>query len=136
MPPSAAQHLRVALTSTAQIAVAGAAADGTPKGALDGSAADTMAALGASTSGPDSTWSAFVVDLGVKSRSASQRAVVTESTRATAEKLQLSATSVDIDEESVNMLSYQRAYEGAARVLTAIDEMLDTLINRTGVVGR
>jgi flagellar hook-associated protein 1 FlgK len=34
------------------------------------------------------------------------------------------------------MLAYQRAYEGAARVLTAIDEMLDTLINRTGVVGR
>ncbi len=34
------------------------------------------------------------------------------------------------------MLAYQRAYEGAARVLTALDEMLDTLINRTGVVGR
>ena len=34
------------------------------------------------------------------------------------------------------MLAYQRAYEGAARVLTAIDEMLDVLINRTGVVGR
>ena len=34
------------------------------------------------------------------------------------------------------MLAYQRAYEGAARVLTTIDEMLDTLINRTGVVGR
>jgi flagellar hook-associated protein 1 FlgK len=34
------------------------------------------------------------------------------------------------------MLAFQRAYEGAARVLTAVDEMLDTLINRTGVVGR
>jgi flagellar hook-associated protein 1 FlgK len=34
------------------------------------------------------------------------------------------------------MLAYQRAYQGAARVMTAIDEMLDTLINRTGVVGR
>ena len=33
-----------------------------------------------------------------------------------------------------NMLAYQRAYEGAARVLTAVDEMLDTLINRTGLV--
>jgi flagellar hook-associated protein 1 FlgK len=134
--PSAAQHLRVAVPSTSAVAVAGARADGTPKGALDGSVADTMAALGASASGPDARWSAFVVDLGVTSRSASQRAVVTESTRATAEKLQLSATSVDIDEESVNMLAYQRAYEGAARVLTAIDQMLDTLINRTGLVGR
>ena len=34
------------------------------------------------------------------------------------------------------MLAMQRAYEGAARVLTAVDEMLDVLINRTGLVGR
>jgi flagellar hook-associated protein 1 FlgK len=34
------------------------------------------------------------------------------------------------------MLSFQRSYEGAARVLTAIDDMLDTLINKTGSVGR
>jgi flagellar hook-associated protein 1 len=134
--PSAAQHLRVARGSVADVAVAGTAPDGSPKGALDGSMADAMAALGNATSGPDAAWSEFVVDLGVRSRSATQRATVAESTRATAEKLQLSATSVDIDEESVNMLAYQRAYEGAARVLTAIDEMLDTLINRTGVVGR
>ncbi len=31
------------------------------------------------------------------------------------------------------MLAYQRAYEGAARVLTTMDEMLDTLINRMAV---
>ncbi len=34
------------------------------------------------------------------------------------------------------MLTYQRAYEGAARLLTALDQNLDTLINRTGVAGR
>ena len=61
---------------------------------------------------------------------------VTESARATAENLQLASGSVDIDEETVNMLAYQRAYEGAARVMTAIDQMLDVLINRTGMVGR
>jgi flagellar hook-associated protein 1 FlgK len=33
-------------------------------------------------------------------------------------------------------MASQRAYEGAARVVTAIDQLLDTLINRTGVVGR
>jgi flagellar hook-associated protein 1 len=31
---------------------------------------------------------------------------------------------------------FQHAYQGAARVLTAVDEMLDTLINKTGLVGR
>jgi flagellar hook-associated protein 1 FlgK len=47
-----------------------------------------------------------------------------------------SASGVSIDEEMTNMLMYQRAYEGAARVMNAVDEMLDTLVNRVGTVGR
>ena len=86
--------------------------------------------------GPDATWRNFVVDLGVTTQAATRRAEVSETSRAVAENLQRSNASVDIDEEMTNMLSYQRAYEGAARVLTAVDEMLDTLINRTGLVGR
>lgn len=35
----------------------------------------------------------------------------------------------------MNLLTYQHAYQGAARVLTAVDQMLDTLINHVGVVG-
>ena len=85
---------------------------------------------------PDAVWRAFVVDLGVRTRAAEQRAVVGAAARATAEGLQLANASVDLDEETITMLAHQRAYEGAARVLTAIDEMLDVLINRTGVVGR
>jgi flagellar hook-associated protein 1 FlgK len=49
---------------------------------------------------------------------------------------QLANSSVDLDEENVNLLMAQTAYNGAARVLSAMDEMLDTLINRTGLVGR
>jgi flagellar hook-associated protein 1 FlgK len=43
---------------------------------------------------------------------------------------------VNLDEEMTNMLQYQRAYQAAARVVTTVDEMLDTLVNRTGTVGR
>jgi flagellar hook-associated protein 1 FlgK len=43
---------------------------------------------------------------------------------------------VNLDEEMTNMLSFQHAYNAAARMVSAIDEALDTLINRTGVVGR
>lgn len=105
-------------------------------GALDGSVADAISQIGATATGPDATWRAFIVDLGVTSASAKRSAQVAESARATAASLHLSNASVDVDEEMTNMLAYQRAYEGAARVMTAIDEMLDTLINRTGVVGR
>jgi flagellar hook-associated protein 1 FlgK len=44
-----------------------------------------------------------------------------------------SVSGVNTDEEMVNLMAAQRGYEGAARVLTAVDSMLDTLINRTGV---
>lgn len=106
------------------------------KGGNDGSIADAISKLGSASDGPDALWRDFVVGLGVQTQAATQRATVLEAARSTAENLQLSQASVDLDEESVNMLAYQRAYEGAARVLTAIDEMLDQLINRTGVVGR
>jgi len=33
-------------------------------------------------------------------------------------------------------VAFQTAYNAAARVMTSVDEMLDTLINRTGIVGR
>ena len=126
----AALGLTVAVTSD-QIAAATPGA-----GAYDGGVADAISQLSAAPGGPDALWRDFVVDLGVRTLSAERRASVTEAARSTAENLQLSQASVDLDEETVNMLAFQRAYEGAARVLTAIDEMLDVLINRTGVVGR
>lgn len=39
---------------------------------------------------------------------------------------------VSLDEEATNLITYQRIYEGAARVTQVIDSTLDTLINRTG----
>jgi flagellar hook-associated protein 1 FlgK len=41
-----------------------------------------------------------------------------------------SLSSVDLDEEGVNLLTYQKAYSAAAKLMTTLDEMLDTLINR------
>ena len=43
---------------------------------------------------------------------------------------------VSLDEEATDMLRFQHAYQAAARVITIMDEMLNTLINNTGMVGR
>lgn len=43
---------------------------------------------------------------------------------------------VSYDEEGANLLIYEKAYSAMARVMTAMDEVLDKLINGTGLVGR
>ena len=43
---------------------------------------------------------------------------------------------VDLNDEAMNMVSYQKAMSAAMRLMTAIDEMLDRLINNTGLAGR
>lgn len=43
---------------------------------------------------------------------------------------------VSLDEETVYLLQYQRAYQAAARVMTTVDEMLEKVINGMGLVGR
>jgi flagellar hook-associated protein 1 FlgK len=50
-----------------------------------------------------------------------------------AEEARINAHGVSLDEEMVMLSQYQRSYEAAARVINAIDQMLDTLINRIGV---
>ncbi|EGD49857.1 protein of unknown function DUF1078 domain protein, partial [Thermoanaerobacter ethanolicus JW 200] len=47
-----------------------------------------------------------------------------------------SVSGVSLDEEMTNMLKYQKSYVASARVITVMDELLDTLINRMGIVGR
>lgn len=43
---------------------------------------------------------------------------------------------VSLDEEMTNMIKFQHAYDAAARVITAMDQALDTVIFHMGLVGR
>lgn len=47
-----------------------------------------------------------------------------------------SVSGVQLDEEGMDLMHYNQSYTAAARFMTTLDEALDTLINRTGVVGR
>jgi len=47
-----------------------------------------------------------------------------------------SVAGVSLDEEAANMAKTQKAYQAAARILTAYDDLLDLVINRMGLVGR
>lgn len=52
----------------------------------------------------------------------------------TTQQQQLSG--VSLDEEMTNMIKFQHAYNAASRVITSMDEMLETIISRMGLVGR
>lgn len=45
-------------------------------------------------------------------------------------------SSVSLDEEMADMLKYQHSYIANSRVINAIDEMMDQVVNRLGLVGR
>lgn len=47
-----------------------------------------------------------------------------------------SASGVSLDEEAANLATYQRGYQAAARVMNVYDDLLNTIINGMGLVGR
>ncbi|NUU31181.1 flagellar hook-associated protein FlgK [Arthrobacter sp. C9C5] len=109
---------------------------GAGAGRLDNSIADKISQLGTGTESPDSLWASIVTGIGVESRGAQQREALASTAEASALANRASQASVSLDEENVSLLTNQHAYQAAARVMTAVDEALDVLINRTGLVGR
>jgi flagellar hook-associated protein 1 FlgK len=123
--------IAVVLTDPADVAAAG-----TPGGNLDGSNALAISAFGGDDDGPDAAYAALVGDVGSASALASARRDTQDAISHGVDTLRESTSGVSYDEEVSSMLTYQHAYSAAARVLTTLDGMLDTLINHTGLVGR
>jgi flagellar hook-associated protein 1 FlgK len=127
-----ASHIAVnpnLVSSPGLIAAAGAASS-----PGDGTNALAIAALRGSAS-IDGAYQSLVVEVGGDSQDA-QRS--TDNANVLVDALQNrrdSVSGVSIDEEMTNLIRYQRGYQAAARALTTMDEMLDTLITRTGRVG-
>jgi flagellar hook-associated protein 1 FlgK len=114
---------------------AGAPGPGVP-GRFDGELARAMAGLAGAPAGPDARYRSMVSTLGVEVRTAVRRDEIQGQLVQAAANRADTVGGVSIDEEMANMMSAQRAFEAAARVLTAIDEMMGVLIQRTGLVGR
>ncbi|WP_432482040.1 flagellar hook-associated protein FlgK [Kineococcus esterisolvens] len=81
-------------------------------------------------------WRKEVTGIASSAQSAENRAALAEQVSLKSDAAREAVSGVNLDEEMTNLVSYQHAYSAAARVLTAIDEALDTLIRGTGVVGR
>lgn len=98
-------------------------------GVYDGS---VSLALGNRQDAPTSAmneWAKSVVDIGVHAKSADDKHTLAEQTRLIAEQRQKSQSSVDMNEEVINLIQGQHAYAGAARIMSTVNSMLEALIN-------
>lgn len=77
-----------------------------------------------------------IVEIAIESSTSQKMSFSQKTIVDNLENRRQSVSGVSLDEEMVQMITYQHAYAAASRVLTAIDEALDVLINRTGLVGR
>jgi len=81
------------------------------------------------------TYANLVRSLGDDAAAADRLAATAVTLKAAALERRMEVSGVSLDEEMTNMVRFQRAYQASARVMSTMDEALDTLINRTGRVG-
>ncbi len=79
---------------------------------------------------------AVVAELGVEGELANKMKVNNEILRKEIDNARETVKGVSLDEEMANMIKYQHAFNAAARVISAVDEMIGRVIDRLGVVGR
>ena len=84
----------------------------------------------------DGFYNNLIGTLGTQSQNAQNQAANQQSLVDQTRKMGDAISGVNLDEELTAMIKYQKGYNGCARMLTAMDEMLDKLINSTGIVGR
>lgn len=81
----------------------------------------------------DDWFALAAADIGLKGEVAAQTAESQDLVMKELEDLRQSVSGVNLDEEFADMIKFQHGYNAAARFVTTIDEMLDTIINRLGV---
>ena len=81
-------------------------------------------------------YNAEMTQLGVDAQATDSSVIAQEDIVETIMVWRTSVAGVNWDEELSNMIMFQTGYSACSRVLTTMDEMLDRLINSTGVVGR
>jgi len=85
---------------------------------------------------PDDFIKSLLSALAVDSSQAKRMTSNSEALVAQTVNSRLSESGVSLDEEMTNMVKFQHAYNASARMITTLDAVLDTTVNRLGLVGR
>jgi flagellar hook-associated protein 1 FlgK len=131
---SNATNIAVNPVVTNQPDLIAAAQDGDPG---DNKTALAIAALGtqpiASLGGQslNATYQNMINGISVATSTANTDQQAAQSVQDTLQSQQQSESGVSLDEETVNLLQQQTAYAGAAKLISVVDDMMQTLLNIT-----
>ncbi|HVX86037.1 MAG TPA: flagellar hook-associated protein FlgK [Phycisphaerae bacterium] len=92
--------------------------------ALAGSAA--VASLGGKS--VQDAYAAYTADLAAKTQTASDSVTATTTIYQSLYAQQQSISGVSLDEEAINLTQYQRAFEGSARFINVVNQMMQTVL--------
>jgi flagellar hook-associated protein 1 FlgK len=129
---SDASDIAVAVTATQIAAATTANAPGDNTNALAMANIENTALTPLGGVSINSAYNQLVTQIGSDSKSAQN---ATSNANVIVNSLQNqrdSVSSVSIDEEMTNLIQYQQGYEASARALTAMDDVVELLISRTG----
>ena len=93
-------------------------------GELSTSAADGLNGLSVSK-----FWAQQAQDIAVKTSGARTNANAHRLVRESLDGQRAAVSGVSIDEESINLLQYQRQFQAAAQVITTAQQMFDTILS-------
>jgi len=82
---------------------------------------------------PDSYLQSLVSEVGIDSRKAAQFSQNQQDILTSVTNQRLSVSGVDQDEEAMNLVRFQSAYNLSSKVISVMDQMYDKLINYLGV---
>jgi flagellar hook-associated protein 1 FlgK len=132
----ATMGINLNVASTADIA----AADTNPANGGDGNNVNALALAalkdatrpfttnGGASSSVISYYNALVSSVGIDVQTAQNASDQTESYVSQLKNLRESNSGVSLDEELTNMIKYQKAFQGAAKLITTATDMLDTVL--------
>ncbi|MBC7834008.1 MAG: flagellar hook-associated protein FlgK [Phycisphaerales bacterium] len=125
-------NVRAALQAEPALLSTGCMVDGQPS---DNGAALALAALQDQAIGAlggqsiRESWRTAVQSVAMRTDFANTRADATTLVRESLEAQRAAVSGVSVDEEAINLMNYQRQYQGAARFITVVDELTQTLLS-------
>ena len=88
--------------------------------------------LDGGTTSIGSSWNNLVTKVGVQANTASSNLTSQKALLASSQQQQSSVSGVSLDDEAMNLMKYQQAYQASAKVMQTANTLFDSLLSIAG----